>query len=76
LLESKVVLKDSIITSLNKSVLNFESILITKTDQLAISRELSDKLQADLKKQKAKTKLFQLGGGAVLIGGIVLLLAN
>lgn len=76
LLESKVVLKDSIITSLNKSVLNFESILVTKTDQLAISRELSDKLQADLKKQKAKTKLFQLGGGAVLIGGIVLLLAN
>tara|TARA_Y100000361_G_scaffold105914_1_gene95657 strand:+ start:1476 stop:1646 length:171 start_codon:yes stop_codon:yes gene_type:complete len=56
--------------------LNFESILATKTDQLAISRELSDKLQADLKKQKARTKLFQLGSGVLVVGGIVLLLAN
>ena len=76
LLESKVILKDSVITNLNKSVLNFESILATKTDQLAISRELSDKLQADLKKQKARTKLFQLGSGVLVVGGIVLLLAN
>ena len=76
LLESKVNLKDSIITNLNESVLNFESILATKSDQLAISRELSDKLQADLKKQKARTKLFQLGSGALVVGGIVLILAK
>ena len=30
LLENKIVLKDSIITNLNKSVMNFESILINK----------------------------------------------
>tara|TARA_B100001175_G_C19404284_1_gene587860 strand:+ start:4 stop:411 length:408 start_codon:yes stop_codon:yes gene_type:complete len=76
LLDTKIVFKDSIITNLNERVMNFESILTTKSDQLAISKELSLKLQTDLKKQKAKTKLFQLGGGAVLVGGIVLLLAK
>ena len=76
LLENKIVLKDSIIFSLNESVMNFESILHTRSDQLAISRELSDRLQSDLKKQKARTKLFQLGSGVLVVGGIVLLLAN
>ena len=76
LLENKIVLKDSIITNLNKSVMNFESILITKSDQLAMSQELSLKLQTDLKKQKARTKLFQLGSGALVVGGLVLLLAK
>ena len=76
LLETKLVFKDSVILNLNKSVINFESIMLTKSDQLALSQELSLKLQTDLKKQKAKTKLFQLGGGAVLVGGIVLLLAK
>ena len=76
LLENKIVLKDSIITNLNKSVMNFESILLTKSDQLALSQELSLKLQTDLKKQKAKTKLFQLGSGALVVGGLVLLLAK
>jgi len=76
LLETKIVLKDSIIFNLNESVMNFENILHTKSDQLAISRELSDRLQSDLKKQKARTKLFQLGSGVLVVGGIVLLLAN
>ncbi len=76
LLESKIVLKDSVILNLNKSVMNFESILVTKSDQLAISQELSLKLQTDLKKQKARTKLFQLGSGALVVGGLVLLLAK
>lgn len=76
ILEQKIVLKDSIITNLNKSVMNFESILITKSDQLAMSQELSLKLQTDLKKQKARTKLFQLGSGALVVGGLVLLLAK
>jgi hypothetical protein len=56
--------------------MNFESILITKSDQLAMSQELSLKLQTDLKKQKARTKLFQLGSGALVVGGLVLLLAK
>tara|TARA_R110000744_G_scaffold314083_1_gene421154 strand:+ start:1123 stop:1293 length:171 start_codon:yes stop_codon:yes gene_type:complete len=56
--------------------MNFESILSTKTNQIAISQELSKKLQFSLKKQKAKTKLFQYGGSAILIGAVALLLAK
>ena len=45
--------------------------MLTRTNQLALSQELSLKLQTDLKKQKAKTKLFQLGSGALVVGGLV-----
>ncbi len=76
LLETKLVFKDSVILNLNKSVMNFKNISLSKSDQLAISQELSLKLQTDLKKQKAKTKLFQLGSGALVVGGLVLLLAK
>ena len=73
LLEQKVFLKDSIIFSLNTKSSNFENILYTKQDQLAISQELSRNLQNDLKKQKIKTKI--LGGSGLLIAtGIIILL--
>ena len=38
LLEQKVVLKDSVINNLNSKIGNFNSILNTKTVQLALSR--------------------------------------
>ena len=43
-------------------VTNFESMLNTQSDQIALSRELSAKLQLDLKKQKVKTKLMSGAG--------------
>ena len=64
LLEQKIVLKDSIITNLNDQIINFNSMISTKQDQLNLSQELSKKLQKDLKKQKLKTKL--AGGAGVL----------
>ena len=73
LLEQKVVLKDSVIENLNFQVGNFESIMLTKTDQLALSQELSKRLQTDLKKQKLKTKLMG-GAGIVAVIGVVVLL--
>ncbi len=72
LLESKVFIKDSVIFSLNERVTNFESMLNTQSDQIALSRELSAKLQLDLKKQKVKTKLMS-GAGIVAIVGILVL---
>jgi len=72
LLETKLFLKDSIIINLNKSVVTFENILYTKKSQLYIAQELSQRLQNDLKKQKVKTKLFQFGSGALLVGAIIL----
>ena len=73
LLEQKVVLKDSIIFNLNSQVGNFEYIMLTKTDQLALSQELSKRLQLDLKKQKVKTKLMGGAGLVAVIGAIFLL---
>ena len=72
ILEQKIILKDSVIFNLNSKISNFNSILFTKTDQLALSQELSKKLQTDLKKQKFKNKL-TVGAGIVGIVAAVLL---
>jgi len=72
ILEQKIVLKDSIIFNLNSQISNFNSILLTKTDQLALSQELSKKLQTDLKKQKFKNKLTAGAGVVAVIAAIFL----
>ena len=64
LLENKITLKDSVIISLNEQVFNFDNILLTKSNQLALSQELSKRLEKDLKKQKFKTKL--MGGAGII----------
>jgi len=66
LFQEKLILKDSIILNLNDKVTNFNSILLTKSDQLSLSQELSKKLEQDLKKQKFKNKL-TVGGGVVAV---------
>ena len=73
LLEQKIIFKDSIITNLNNQIGNFNSILNTKTDQLKLSRELSEKLQTNLKKQKIKTKLMGGVGIAAVVAVAVIL---
>ena len=72
LFEQKIILKDSIIFNLNSKINNFNSILLTKTDQLLLSQELSKKLEIDLKKQKFKNKL-TMGAGLVGILAAVIL---
>ena len=72
LLKQKIVLKDSIIVNLNSKIDNFNSILLTKTDQLSLQQQLSKKLQADLKKQKFKNKLTAGAGAVAVIAAIFL----
>ena len=72
LLEQKVELKDSIILNLNNKISNFNSIMLTKDNQLGLSQELTKKLQLDLKKQKLKTKLVGLAGIGVAVGILVI----
>ena len=74
LLETKIVVKDSVIFNLNERVMNFESMLNTQSSQIALSKELNDKLQLDLKKQKVKTKLTT--GAGILVAEVILLLAK
>ena len=72
LLEQKVVLKDSVISNLNDQITNFNSMILTKNDQLNLSQELSKKLKKDLQKQKLKTKLVGLAGIGVAVGLLVI----
>jgi len=65
LLQQKITLKDSIIKNLNTKLNNYNVILDTKSNQLELSKELSKKLQTDLKKQKFKTKL--MGGAGIVV---------
>ena len=72
LLNQKISLKDSIIFKQSLKINNYEDIMGTRSQQLKLSKDLSTQLQLDLKKQKAKTQLFKLGGTTVLIGALVL----
>lgn len=73
ILNSKVSLKDSIISKQIDMIQNYSDMVSTRDEQLFTSSKLSKKLNLDLKKQKAKTKLFQLGGTTVLVGALVLI---
>ena len=57
LLEQKVMFKDDIIYSLNTQIYNYKSIIDTRSEQLALSQELSSRLQRDLKKEQVKNKM-------------------
>jgi len=74
LLKDKIKVLDSIAGKKDVIISNYEEILGKKDNQLNLSSELSKKLQTDLKKQKAKTKLFQMGSGVFAVAGILLLL--
>jgi len=74
LLKDKILLLDSIIGKKDMILIYYEQIIGTKDEQLGVSQKLSKKLQADLKLQKAKTKIFQLGSGAAVIGILALTL--
>jgi len=70
--EQKIVLKDSVILNLNNKINNFDSILLTKSDQLLLSQELSKRLEQDLQKQKLKNKL-TMGAGILGIVAVAIL---
>ena len=57
LLEQKIIFKDDIIYSLNTQIYNYKSIIDTRSEQLALSQELSSRLQKDLKKSQIKNKM-------------------
>lgn len=72
LLAEQISVKDSIIVKQKSIISNYEEIVGTKEKQLNTSKELSLMLQTDLKKQKAKTKLFKFASGGMIIGAIIL----
>ena len=76
-LELKVTLKDSVIANLQQQITNLNQIEEDKNKQLDLSKELSEQLNKDLKKQKAKNFLLKLTNtGVVIIAVIFTLLSN
>jgi len=59
--QKKVVLKDSVIGSLNVKVFNLETIISKKDEQFGLEREKSEQLQKELKREKRKTFFYKLG---------------
>ena len=72
LLVAKLIVKDSIIKKNEGIIMNYEEIVGTRDEQLKVSSDLSKKLETDLKKQRAKTKLFQMGTGTMILGVLVI----
>ena len=66
-LELKVTLKDSVIFNLQQQVSNLNQIEQDKSEQLGLSQELSEQLNKDLKKQKAKNFLLKLTNTGVIV---------
>ena len=69
--QKKVVLKDSVIGTLNTKVLNLESIILKKEEQFSLESEKSKQLEKELKGQRRKTFLYKVGtyvgAGALLV---------
>jgi hypothetical protein len=69
--QKKVVLKDSVIGTLNIKVLNLEDIIGKKDEQFSLEREKSEQLEKELKGQRRKTFLYKvgtyIGAGALLV---------
>jgi len=57
----KVVLKDSVIGSLNVKVVNLNTIISKKDEQFGLEREKSEQLLKELKKEKRKSFLYKIG---------------
>ena len=69
--QKKVVLKDSVIGTLNIKVLNLEDIIGKKDEQFYLEAEKSKQLEKELKGQRRKTFLYKvgtyIGAGALLV---------
>ena len=59
--QKKIVLKDSVISSLNTKVFNLETIISKKDEQFNLERQKSDQLIKELKKEKRKTFFYKFG---------------
>tara|TARA_R110001592_G_scaffold1726_2_gene10254 strand:+ start:1688 stop:2062 length:375 start_codon:yes stop_codon:yes gene_type:complete len=70
---NKLLSQSDLVFNLKNQIINFERIVNNKDNQVGLSKELSEKLQADLKKQKLKTKLYGGAGILAVVGVLVLI---
>ena len=66
-LEKKVVLKDSIITTLRIKETNYLGIIDSEKQKFQIVQDYSKKLEFDLKKEKVKNKFKSIVGTGIIV---------
>jgi len=70
---NKLNTQGELVSNLKVQVLNYQSIIEKKNQQFSTQKELSKRLQQDLKKQKIRTKLMGGAGIAIAIAAAVLI---
>jgi len=70
---NKLLAQTDLVTNLRQQIANFEAIVNQKDNQMTLSKELTSKLQTDLKKQKLKTKIMG-GAGILAVAGVLVLI--
>ena len=70
---NKLNTQGELVANLKTQVSNYQAIIEQKDQQFSTQQELSKRLQADLKKQKLRTKLMGGAGLAVALGAAILL---
>ncbi len=64
--EKKIILKDSIITTLRTKELNYQTMLDSEKQKFGIVEGYSKKLEVDLKKEKVKNRFKSIVGTGVI----------
>ena len=68
---SKLLTQTDLVTNLKTQVLNYQSIVLSKDEQVESAKKATESLQKALKKERRTKKLYQvgsaIGGGAILL---------
>jgi hypothetical protein len=74
-LEEKVVLKDSVIVTMQKKEENYQTIIKSQDEKYLVLEDHTKKLEVQLKKEKVKNKFkTYIGGGLIAILSVFLLI--
>jgi len=65
-LEKKVILKDSVITTLRTKETNYVKIIDSEKEKFQIVQDYSKRLESDLKKEKVKNKFKSVVGTGII----------
>ena len=72
LVEQKVVLKDSVITSLELQLANLKAADLERKQQLNKYDQMTNRLESDLKKETAIKRLYQASSGVLMAAALLL----
>jgi hypothetical protein len=69
----KIMLKDSVISTMDTKILNLQTIISKKDEQFNLERQKSESLIKELKQEKRKGFFYKMGSGIAVITTILFL---